>query len=125
MTLPGPGIIGGPRGLSESETERREAGPRLTEAECQSEDEARMQHSRSHNRPDKPEPEPEAGHSRAQARVSGLSTELLGSVCHRPRPLSHMSRALSNSGEKISETVEEFFKEVSHLSSNANQLICT
>ena len=116
MTLPGPGIIGGPRGLSESETERREAGPRLTEAECQSEDEARMQHSRSrsHNRPDKPEPEPEAGHSRAQARVSGLSTELLGSVCHRPRPLSHMSRALSSSGEIISETVEEFFNEVSH-----------
>ena len=59
VTLPGPGIIGGPRGLSESETERREAGPRLTEeAECQCEDEARMQHSRSHNRPDKPEPEP-------------------------------------------------------------------
>ena len=106
MTLPGPGIIGGPRGLSESETERREAGPRLTEAEC--EDEARMQLSRSRSRPDKPEPEPEAGTSRAQA-VSGLSTELLGSVCHRPRPLSHMSRALSNSGEMISETVEEFF----------------
>ena len=111
MTLPGPGIIGGPRGLSESETERREAGPRLTEAEC--EDEARMQLSRSRSRPDKPEPEPEAGTSRAQA-VSGLSTELLGSVCHRPRPLSHMSRALSNSREIISETVEEFFNEVSH-----------
>ena len=95
VTLPGPGIIGGPRGLSESETQRREAGPRLTEAEC--EDEARMQHSRSHNRPDKPEPEPRGRpHSRAQARVSGLSTELLGSVCHRPRPLSHMSPALSN-----------------------------
>ena len=44
---------------------------------------------------------------RARARVSGLSTELLGSVCHRPRPLSHMSRALSNSGERISEILAE------------------